>query len=762
MAGKTVRRATGAWLAAVVGLFLFVHPPAWRAALSDFAGPASAGLGEISGSSLLRRQAALGWAVLVFLAATAACRHAGKQLGRWAGGPARAGRPPAGTSFAVDVLLGWTIAAAGLFGLAACGLFRLPVVAAGTLAGVAGAARNLRRRRRGRARAARTGAPATLAMLAAGVAVAVSTLAALAPECEVDSLIHHLPVAARTIALGRLVPMPGNAILGASAPSELLRGWAMALGGEPAGRLFGPAAVVLGAILLVGALGPTAWGWAAAALFATHGTLVALAASSKPDVLLAPLGLAVCLLAARRQVRVAALLLGSAVAMKIVAVEFAAAVAAVLAVGRAWRGARPAALPAGLAFPAGLALLPWLPWLVSGWMLTGNPFFPAGFAAFGGLGLTPRIARTLSAYLAGVAHVHPYATLGQRATALWSLAFAEGASPLLLGLLPLALITASRRGGGGNAEPGRWVLAAFVVIWSLGPIQARYLAPGIGVAILLGLRRLAEVRAPWAPVLAGLVIAVQVAELPRAAPLAGALPAGLGLESRDAAFSRRWPEFAAALRAMGGLPPGARVLVVGSDAAYPAVRPLLAASRVEPFQVFPLIRESATPSALWRRMRRLRVTHVLYNPVEAVYLSRLRAATPWTEREIAVWAATWRAHAREIHRTPRISAERGWFVLYALAAYPPGGPELAFLPGAEAVFAVAEYDLLRGRRGDVAARLRRLDRVLGGTGSFEHFVARFVRGQRPGEAFTRLTRAEATGYRDPALDEDLAGFRRRR
>jgi len=769
MAARLVRVLGCAWLLVVLALFLFTHPPGWPAAVRDLllAAAASVGVPADAGTPALAGVAAVARASLVFLAVSAGCWRLGSGLVRFL-----RLRRSAGEGWAVSMLAGWITAGLGLFGLGVCGLLRPWVLGAAMLWGawcaLRGGAGPVRAAWAGilpRGRGTEERVARLIAWVVAGSLGLVAALA-LAPETGIDGLTHHLPVAARALALGRLVPMPQNFLFHVPAASELLRAWAMSAGGEPAGRLFGPAAVLLGVVLLAGALrgSPDAgrgrpggaagafWAWAAAAVFVTNPGIISLAASSKPDILLVPLGLAACLLPGRGAAGLAAagFLLGGALAMKSVAGEFGAALCLGLLMSRGRRAVR------DLAVVAAAGAVPFLPWLAWSWLLTGNPVYPAAFGIFEGLGMDRRIARTIMAYLAGVAHVHPYATFAERLAAPWSLTFDEGAAPLLLGLLPLALISspANPRWGAPRA-----VLGFFLMIWAAGPVQARYLAPGFALAVLLGVRAMAGGKARWPRLLAGAAVVLQLIDLPHVATFPRALPAGLGLEAPDAYFRRSLPEWAEALGALRALPVGARLLVVGSDEAYPAPRPLLVASRFEPFQAFPLVHASSSPAVLGRRMRQLAVTHVLYNPVAAVFLSRLRAVTPWEERDVALWAAVWRSRAREVGRTPWISRRRGFFVLYALDGSGPGGEggaSRAYLPGAEGVFAQAELEILLGRRGAVEARLRRLERVLGGTGAFEHFVARLRRVDRPREALDRLERAEASGYWDPALWEDEA------
>jgi len=714
---------------------------------------------------MLAEQLASLRAVAAFLALTAACRAAGLAGLTWAGAPAvrfgpdrrRAVQRPRGSVWLPALPAGLGLAGLLGFGWAACGLFRAPVVAAlvlgGAIAGIRGlavvtgaAGREMATAFRSAGRAGR--ACAGLVAVLAGI----DLLAALAPETGVDSLIDHLPVASRMLALGSLVPMPGNALFHVSALSEMLRAASMALGGEPAARLFSPAAVALTVIWLVAGVRPRAgasWAWAAAGLFLSAQPVMGLGMGCKPDILLAPCGLAVFVWLGREtrwrsigRAVVAGWLLGTAAGMKYLAGALAAAV-----VGVAIAGGSPAAAVAALLLGcAG----PVAPWLLKSWALTGNPVYPAGFSRFGGLELTAETADAMLRYMNTVTHSTGYATAWERLAAPWSLTLLDAAPPAWLALLPMGLLL--------NRRPRTWrwpaVATVFLGMWVLGPVQYRYLTPALGALAWLSAESLAAAPRAGAALLTAALIGLQTLQMVSAPDPVGSLAAGLGVETRARFFERRLPAYAEALTALGRIAPRGRVLCIGTDAGYPSVGRFLVASRMQPPQSYPLLRASRDAEALWRRMRRLKISHVLYNPTSAVFNRTFQSVSPWSERNLMVWEALWRAHAREIWRSPRMSERHGWFVVYGLTARPAAPPSFGYLPGIEGVLSVVEVNSKVYGSLETFKECRLLDALVGGYGLFQHFQARICPELGMRRVLAGCRSAEATGYRDVSLFED--------
>lgn len=748
-AGRIAALGLG-WGWIVAGLWLVRYPPSADALITEWRG-IRAGLTGWSAGGMLGQELVSLRAVAAFLLFTAASRAAGCLGLAWAAprSSRRAGWIPA-------LPAGWGLAGLTGFGCAACGLFRLPVVAilvaAGALAGIRGlltvsraAGREIGEAFHSAGRGGRV--CAGLVIILAGVEL----LAALAPETGEDSLIHHLPVAARILALGSLVPMPGNALFHVSALSEILRAASMVLGGEPAARLLSPLAAVLTVIWLVTGVRARAgasWAWAAAGLFLSAQPVMGLGMGCKPDILLAPCGLAVFIWLGREsrwrstgRAMVAGWLLGTAAGIKYLSGALAGAMVAVAMAGGSPLGVG-AAMVAGIAGPV-------MPWLFKSWLLTGNPVYPAGFVRFGGLDLTAASSDAMLHYMKTVTHRVGYATVQERLAAPWSLSLLDGAPPAWLALLPLALLWP-------RARSWRWpaAVAAFLALWAAGPVQYRYLTPVLGVLAWLSAESLAAAPRAGGTLCAASLIVLQTLQVFSAPDPDGSLAAGLGAEDRTHFFGRRLPAYAEALGILGRTAPRRRILLIGTDAAYPPVGRLLVASRMQPPQTYALLRASRNAPELWRRMRQLGVTHVLYNPTSAVYNREFQSAFAWSGPNLMVWEALWRKHAREIWRSPRMSERHGWFILYALTAQPPAAPSFGYLPGIEGVFSCVEVNSRIYGSLETFKEFQLLDPLLGRYGLFRHFEARMCPELGARRILAACRSAEATGYRDVSLFED--------
>jgi len=184
------------------------------------------------------------WGVLVFLVSQAACLTVGRTLCEWlAPGLALSGR----LRWLFTVLLGWLGAGVGLLGIAIVGLFGSVLLGFLTVVLLAGflLPRPLHSLNwlltrgywttlfpPGRDRLARVACAVTFGTLA------LTAVALLAPQTGDDDLARHLAIAGRIARLDRLVSLPANFVFDMPAHTELLRGWALSLGGEPAARLW--------------------------------------------------------------------------------------------------------------------------------------------------------------------------------------------------------------------------------------------------------------------------------------------------------------------------------------------------------------------------------------------------------------------------------------------------------------------------------------------------------------------------------------------
>ncbi|MEK7767646.1 MAG: hypothetical protein AAB368_15555, partial [bacterium] len=295
----------------------------------------------------------------------------------------------------------------------------------------------------------------------------------------------------------------------------------------------------------------------------------------------------------------------------------------------------------------------------------------------------------------------------------------EDHSPVWIALLPAALLARGRRRLHGLVAGAAGLYAA---LWAAGPVQDRYLVPALPALLAAAVDAMAR-GGLGGRIVAGAVVVLEASAFVTHPGLPGRLPFAAGADSGAACFARQWPQFAEAAGAVGRLPPEARVMHIAVEMSYPAGRDALVASPHEMFQAYPPVRASFTPEDLWRRIRRqLRVTHVLYNPPHAVFRRRLAAGFAWTQRDVAVWEACWRAHAREVFRSARREGKEGWYVLYALEPRPAPPPPRAFLPGIEGVLACVEAEGLARRWDVMDAQIALLAPALNGYGEFREFI----------------------------------------
>ena len=687
------------------------------------------------------------WAVAVWAALQAACFGAGAAAIGWTGRRRRRrSGPPAP---ATALLLGWLAAGLALLGLAVLGLFRPAVLGPVALLALAGA---------GSARAVAVEAwrawtvPAAPAVRAVrwitGAVLAAVAATLLAPETHIDALIYHLGIAGRAVATGRLTAPSGNFLHHFPLLTELLRGWGLALGGEPAARLWTLGGLVAGAAAVRAALAPLsgpAWGWAGFGLWATSPLAEGMAMGGKPDVFTAAFGVAALSALARggrRGALVAGLLAGAASGSKLqgfVVVPILAVLALRRPGGR--RAVAVALVLAGAAAAAG-------PWLAKSALLTGDPVYPFGKR---GWGMTAAAVDQLAEVSGTMALRGRYDGFLRRLAAPWTATMTDGLPALWLALVPLALL------GAGRAARPWWIAGALGwIAWSLGPPQPRYaIVPLAWMAVAL-VAGLAAWRARRAAAMAAAFLVFQAAHSVTACAVEGSWGAGLGLEARDAFRRRTLSTFAETVEGLAALPAGARVMYAGEWRAWPAPRLPVIPSLHEPLPAWPLVRASASPEALARRWRQLGVTHVVQNYAAALYNRGSQTIYPWTPRDLAVWAGFWRTHARLLRAPKRIDRKAGGYYLYELGVGEGPARATPTLPGIEGLYAVVEGFVRRGDTGLAAAGVRTLDRIAGDFAQVAFFVGFVGHGGDPAAEAPYVERAAAGGYRDLLLWQELA------
>ncbi len=651
-------------------------------------------------------------------------------------------------------------------GLAFCGLIGAAPVVAVIVVLLAAGARGLAELVRGSLRDIRAGlVPDRLAaVLAAGTAVmlVLALPAALAPETDPtnDSLIYGLAIPARAVRLHKLVPMDGNLFFSFPALVEMVRAALFAVGGETAAHLLNwcltaACAAALGA--LAGGTAGASCGWLAALLYATHHLAFLYAQISKVDSLLAAVGLAcaLCALAWRRDGRVAwmvaaGLLLGMAVSAKLSAGYIAVPLAgAAVFSRRAPRSRSAAVLCLGLA-----ALLPPAPGFIRSFIFHGSPVYPLFSGAVG--------ESALSELSLGIGQRGSYSSALERLGSLWTLSHADAFSPQWLALWPLgiALLCLFR---GRCGDLGYWLgfsLTGFAV-WALSFPRLHFLFPILAVAAASSAHALASLRSVGfrrsAALLGAILLGGQVLASLLSSFYAGSLRAGCGMEAPSSYLGRRFSTYAdAAAAARLACPAGGRILVVGEGKSYPLIadRDILLPSYLQPFQLYPLVRASRTPRDLKRRLRQLRVTHVLHNQTASIYTRGRLLNCPWTGADLERYAAFWRDNARVVYSSAVLDIWQGWFVLYSLSGG-RGGPPTLTLPGIEGVLGVVEESINSGRAG-VSGMLGTVERAAGDFAVVRMFLGRVFLGTGAArQARDLLAAADRQGLMSPGLLEDL-------
>jgi len=701
----------------------------------------------------------IAWGILVWGALQLGCLKGGAVGGRWVGIRAARG----GLESVTALLLGWLGAGLALLGLAVLGLFR-----PGVLAALAVAALGLVLPARGilagwartwmgwtvpcgdtrRVSASAGAASAQWIRWISGITLAAIAVELLAPETHIDALTYHLGIAGRAVRTGKLFAPPGNFLHHLPALTELLRGWGLAIGGEPAARLWTLGALAAGAAAIRAAVVPIAGeggGWAGFGLWVASPLAAGMALGGKPDVFVAPLAVAAVAWMARGGAAgalVAGLLAGGAAGAKLPALV----VVPIVAVTALW-GRFPVRMIvlAGAGAAAAVA-----PWLAKSALLTGDPVYPFGRFGFG----MPSAAVDQFLEVTGtMALSGRYDGILRRIASPWTAVMADGLPALWLALVPVALAA-----GGARRAAVWWVAGALgTIAWLVGPPQPRYGMSAFAwltVATVAGLGSMKPRRAgAW---LAGACLALQFARTGAWCAADGSWAAGLGIEDSGAFRRRALATFAECAERIAALPPGARVMYAGEWRSWPAPRSLVTASLHEPLPAWPLIRAAADSEDLARRWRQLGITHVVHDPAAALYHRNSQTIYPWTVRDLAVWAGFWRRHARLREAPGRIDRQEGGYYMYEIvrAAGPPRAAPT--LPGVEGVFAVIEAHLRRRDLSAAEPRVAALEGVVGDIGEVAGFLGRVWYSRDPAAEARYLERADAGGYWDLGLWGELA------
>jgi dolichyl-phosphate-mannose-protein mannosyltransferase len=320
--------------------------------------------------------------------------------------------------------------------------------------------------------------------------VLLALFCALAPETEYDALWYHLELPRRWLRAGRPVDDLTEYVSLYPMTWELLYGGLLSLDGTVAARLLHWAALpACGgcAALIARRASPTTSPWLVAAVFMTPPTIFWEATTAYVDLanaLFAGLG-AYALMRAfdgdqRRWWVVAGLEFGLACATKHLGLVALACALAVLCTSRLRRASVPDNIRSAV-LVAALALAVALPWYVRSYAASGNPFFPELYKVFGARPperWNERNERGLGAFKA---HFGRPRTPFNLATLPWDVGvhparYAGTLGPLLIALLPLALVAGTRNGASRAVLAGALLYAA---VWAspLSSYQMRFLVP---------------------------------------------------------------------------------------------------------------------------------------------------------------------------------------------------------------------------------------------------------------------------------------------
>lgn len=658
--------------------------------------------------------------------------------------------------------LGWGMAALVTLGLALTGLAIRPVLGFAALApGVLGL-RLLREAWRHHRRSAVL-PPPTIGAVVAILVLAVTTVAALAPEVGVDPLVYHQGRVHRLLLLHRYAPWPYNLLDSLPILWEMYLAPLTSLGREEAARWVNPFLFGYSGILvyqLARRMQPAIWAWGAAALFLSNPFLVQSCLSAKNDFFVGALGLAGLGWALDRRRRgnsgrgvVAGFLCGCAFATKYTAGSSLLAIAAARWIDHRRRMTGAAALATGFAAAAG-------PHMLATFILMGDPVYPVS-ATFWSSPFFSRIAgqRLVEGLFAPTAQDPSAVTRWRNVVLAWNITGSEESllrwTVFLPGLLLVRTWPRILRMTGAAAF-------TIVLMWMAGPPQIRYASMAFGLCAVLvasvfaGFRTTRHPRMGYG--LLGAVLSLQALHAFGSTQVATAFAAGAGLEDAAAYRARRLTSYQEAVEAVGrSVSAGSHLLLHGESRV--ALFPVLADNATFSTVAFPpyrLIHASRTPEDVWKRVRQEGWTHLLYNRLTAFFWKRSMADDPWSPRELRLWGAFWRRHATLTWESPTIDMDTGYYYLFRMVPL-TRVPPAAVMPGIEGWVYAMEEDRKAGRTGAALGRLRVLREAAGGTGAVDLIEATLFRDRLTPDDVARLRRrAYARGFHSPSLDDTLA------
>ncbi|HNT97322.1 MAG TPA: phospholipid carrier-dependent glycosyltransferase [Elusimicrobiales bacterium] len=299
-----------------------------------------------------------------------------------------------------------------------------------------------------------------------------------------------------------------------------------------------------------------------------------------------------------------------------------------------------------------------VPWLVKNWLHTANPFYPMLNGLFPPnegsdpekLKLFVGESRQMGALTPREWFLAPWrVTMGEVGNS-------ELFSPLFLAFLPLLfLITPPLTA----VNAALWLF--FLVLWlswSVSSTMVRFLIPAYPAAgLLLGWAfqsrghetlKLLSRTAVLGVCLTGLFWSAQTFYAQgRWVPLAGKTTADEYLSRTQPGYP--YSHYAAIRYVNENLPEDSRVLVIGDGRTLYFKRRFLAGTAFDKTPVVEFARASADGRALYERLKKEGVTHLLVNTVEGMRLAREYGMFAFDDRSLAVFGDFWDSHVRELY-----------------------------------------------------------------------------------------------------------------
>jgi hypothetical protein len=484
-----------------------------------------------------------------------------------------------------------------------------------------------------------------------GLPLLFALWACLVPPHQYDSLVYHLALPQEYLRAGRLYAPAGIVYAHFPQNGEMLFTLALDLGSDVLAQMYMwlATALTIGWLLTFGRRITAAAPWAAV-LVATH-TAVLLMSSTTYVEPLVMLWMTAALLTfvtfedisegRRGALLLAALFMGLALGAK----YYAGLLAVLLVLRLAWRGHAKAAIL--FAAVAGAAFAPWL---VKNWIFAGNPVFPFLYKLFPAtkIGWTAELAAGYFQVLTEYGHAHGFLRdLVSLPVLLFHNPLRFGGGMDVLGDLGWDLTLWLWAYGLWAAWKGRGpkglalLTALYAAGWFSTGVVLRFLtalAPAMALVGAAGVAAWREKAAPPARALAagaaGVLIASHLFLLFFVQDAFGAASTLLELEDRGTFLARKLEYYPCAV-ASAGLPPEARILVVGEQRGYYIPRAHLSATVHAPNLYVRRANEASSPEDLARALRGDGFTHVLLVPREALRLGD--GVGVFTERGAANW-----------------------------------------------------------------------------------------------------------------------------